>query len=78
MLVLIMTIQIFVQGPTGPLACSVELRMTGLDIKVMLAEKFSVPVKHIWLSYNGGIVYNNSILVDLGMQWGDTIRCYIR
>lgn len=73
-----MTIQIFVQGPNGPIVCSVELRMTGLDIKEMLAEKFSVSVKHIWLSYNGGIVYNNSMLVDLGIQWGDTIRCYIR
>lgn len=73
-----MTTQIFVQGPTGPLVFNVDLRMTGLDMKVLLAEHLKVPVRHIWLSYNGGMVYNHVMLVDLGIRRDDTIRCYVR
>ena len=73
-----MTTQIFVQGPTGPLVFNVDLRMTGMDMKELLSKHFKVPVKHIWLSYNGGMVYNHVMLADLGIRRDDTIRCYMR
>jgi hypothetical protein len=73
-----MTTQIFVQGPTGPLVFNVDLRMTGLDMKVLISEHLKVPDRHIWLSYNGGMVYNHVMLVDLGLKRDDTIRYYVR
>ena len=69
---------IFIHGPTGPLIFNVDLRMTGFDIKVLIAEKLNIPDKHIWLMYNGKVMYDSTILLDLGIRRDDTIRCYVR
>lgn len=73
-----MTTQIIVDGPRGPIVFDVNLRMTGFDLKDLIAKHYNIPVRHIWLSFNGGILYNESTLIGSGIRAGDTIRCFVR
>lgn len=73
-----MMAQVIVDGPGGPKVFDVNLRMTGFNMKSIIAQHYNIPVRHIWLSFNGGILYNDSILFESGVRAGDTIRCFVR
>lgn len=73
-----MTTQIFVQGPSCHLAFDVNLRMTGLDMKVMYSERTGIPVECVWFVYGTRILEDAVSLEVVGMRAGDTLRPHFR
>jgi hypothetical protein len=73
-----MTTQIFVQGPRGPLVFDVDLRETGLDMKVRIFERTGIMPHRMWLSAGRSIIYDYMPLCSLGIQRDDVIRCHAR
>lgn len=73
-----MTTQIFVQGPRDPLVFDVDLRETGLDMKVLIFERTGLMPHRMWLAVGGRILDDHIQLCSLGIQRDDVIRCHTR